>query len=222
MGEAVMLRFGKMLRGAVLAAFVLPLGGCALADLGSGPAPSLYTLRAPAVETVQAAPVAAQLVVEDFSAPAAIDTTRIVFRPSDNEIAYYAGARWSDRAPRMISSLLVETLSRSGQFPAVVGPGSTARMDYALTGDIRVFSAHRDEAAGLGQGTTKVRVAFYVRILRARDRSILASREFTAEAAAPGSGMANIVAAYDAALGSVLAEISGWTAQSIATAAAGS
>ena len=222
MGETFMLRFGKTVRGAVLAVLLSPLGACALADIGSGPAPSLYTLRAPTIEAAPAMPVAAQIVVEDFSTPAAIDTTRIVFQPNDNEIAYYAGARWSDRAPRMISSLLVETLSRSGQFPAVVGPGSTARMDYALVGDIRSFSAHREEGAGRGQGVTQVRVAFYVRILRARDRSILASREFSAEAAAPGSGMANVVIAYDAALGAVLTEISGWAAQSIAATAAGS
>ena len=155
-------------------------------------------------------------------APAAIDTTRIVFQPNENEIAYYAGARWSDRAPRMISSLLVETLTGTGHFPAIIGPGSNVRMDYALVGDIRSFAAMRDADARLGQGTTKVKVAFYVRLLRARDRSIVASREFSSEAVAPGSGMANVVAAYDAALGAVLAEIADWTLEQSIAAGAGS
>lgn len=200
---------GKWIRHALLAAMIAPLGACAIADIGSGPAPSLYTLKAPAVSAEAGPQAGAQLVVEEFSAPAAIDTTRIVFQPNDNEIAYYANARWSDRSPRMIASLLVETIASSGRFPAVIGPGSNARMDLALVGDIRSFAAYREASAGFGQETTKVRVVLYVRLLRARDRSILASREFSAEAPA-GSGMANVIAAYDAALGTVLRDISDW------------
>lgn len=218
-----MIRFGKFLRAALVGAALAPLGACALADVASGPPPSLYVLKAPArSEAMPGVAVPAQIVVEDFSAPAAIDTTRIVFQPNENEIAYYANARWSDRAPRMISTLLVETLSNTGRFPAVIGPGGTARMDYALVGDIRAFAASRPADAGLGQGTTKVRVAFYVRLLRARDRSIVASRAFSSEAAAPGSGMANVVAAYDAALGTVLGEIADWTLEQSLAAGAGS
>lgn len=200
---------GKWIRHALLAAIIAPLGACAIADIGSGPAPSLYTLKAPVVSAEAGPQAGAQLVVEEFSAPAAIDTTRIVFQPNDNEIAYYANARWSDRSPRMIASLLVETIASSGRFPAVIGPGSNARMDLALVGDIRSFAAYREASAGFGQETTKVRVVLYVRLLRARDRSILASREFSAEAPA-GSGMANVIAAYDAALGTVLRDISDW------------
>src|SRR5690606_12674798 len=193
-------------RGAFAAAALAPLGACALADVGSGPAPSLYVLTAPAAEVASGSPPSpAQLVVEEFSAPAAVDTSRIVFMRSENEIAYYAGARWADRAPRMIASLLVETLAGTGSFPAVIGPGTSARMDQALVGDIRSFSAYRPAGAGLGEGGTKVRVVLFVRLLRAKDRTILASREFSSEASAPGAGMDGVVAGYDAALDTVLA-----------------
>lgn len=223
MGETAMARFGKCFRPAVVLAAAGLLGACALADVAVGPPPSLYVLKAPAPGPARtASPVAAQIVVEDFVAPAAIDTTRIVFQPNENEIAYYANARWSDRAPRVISSLLVETLTGTGHFPAIIGPGSNVRMDYALVGDIRSFSARRDAEAGQGQGTTKVRVAFYVRLLRARDRSIVAAREFSSEAAASGGGMANVVAAYDDALGAVLGEIADWTLEQSIAAGAGS
>ena len=43
-----------------------------------------------------------------------------------------------------------------------------------------------------------------------RDRAIVSSREFTAEASA-GSGMDAIVAGYDAALDEVLASLALWT-----------
>ncbi len=216
-------RFAKPARRALLLlAALAPLGGCALADIGSGPAPSLYVLTAPAVEPAPSAPQSpVQLVVEEFSAPAAVDTTRIVFMQSENQIAYYAGARWSDRAPRMIASLLVETLSGTGSFPAVIGPDASARMDQALVGDIRSFSAYRPSDAGFGEGGTKVRVELFVRLLRARDRTILASRAFSAEAAS-GGGMDGVVAAYDEALDVVLADIAAWTLEQSLAAGEGS
>lgn len=195
----------------LFAAFAaLPLGACALADVASGPAPSLYVLTAPHVAVEGGRPSGAQLVVEEFSAPAAIDTARIVYKATPNEIAYYAGARWADRAPRMIGALAVETLTDTGRFPAVTGPGAQARMDLVLSGDIRAFEAYREEGAGLGAGATKVRVSLFARLVRMRDRAIVSSGEFTAEASA-GSGMDAIVAGYDAALDEVLASLALWT-----------
>lgn len=200
-------RFRQLLAAALVA---LPLGACALADVASGPAPSLYVLTAPEAEAGAGGPVNAQLVVEEFSAPAAIDTARIVYKASPNEIAYYAGARWADRAPRMISALAVETLSDTGRFPAVTGPGAQARMDISMSGDIRAFEAYRDPSAGFGAGATKVKVSLFVRLVRMSDREIVGSREFAAEATA-GSGMQEIVAGYDAALGEVLRDLASWT-----------
>ncbi len=204
--------FGKFCRAAGLLLALAPLGGCALANVASEPPPSLYVLTAAApVVPEGAAAAAAQVVVEPFTAPAAIDTTRIVFQPSPNEIKYYAGARWSDRAPRMIAALTVETLHRTGRFPAAIGAGSGARMDLALTGDIRQFAAMRSAAQGFGAATTEAHVVFFVRLLRASDRAIVASREFTATVPSASGKMTDIVAAYDAALGQVLAEIALWT-----------
>jgi len=200
----------RLLRLLLLAFTALPLSACALADVASGPAPSLYVLTAPEVGVPAGQTVPAQLVVEEFSAPAAIDTSRVVYKSSPNSIAYYAGARWADRAPRMIAALAVETLSDTGRFPAVTGPGAQARMDIALSGDIRAFEAYRASGAGFGESATSVRVSLFVRLVRLRDRSIVASREFTAEAKA-GSGMDGVVAGYDAALDEVLTALAIWT-----------
>lgn len=208
----IMMKTGlaKRLRLAALSLALAPLGACAITDIGSGPAPSLYLLTAPAPE-LSAPALDAQLSVQEFDAPAALDTGRIVIHPSPNEIAYYAGARWADRAPRMIAGLLVETLTGTGRFPAILGPESQARTDLALVGDIRAFGAYRAADAGLGEGTTRVRVALFVRLVKARGGIILAAREFTAEAPSASGGMTDIVAAYDAALDTVLSDIAGWT-----------
>lgn len=202
----------KMLRAGVLLLAVAPLGACALANVASEPAPDLYVLTAPSPQAPDGtANAAAQIVVETFSAPAAVDTARIVFQPSPNEIKYYAGARWSDRAPRMIAALAVETLHNTGRFPAAIGSGSSARMDLALTGDIRQFAATRPAREGFGQAGTEVRVMFFARLLRASDRSIVAARAFSASVPSSSGKMVDIVAAYDAALGQVLSELALWT-----------
>lgn len=211
MRNGTMTRYTALFSRLLLLAFAaLPLGACALADVASGPAPSLYVLTAPEADMPGDGKAAAQLVVEEFAAPAAIDTSRIVYKSSPNSIAYYAGARWADRAPRMIASLAVETLTDTGRFPAVTGPGAQVRMDLALSGDIRAFEAYRAPEAGFGEGATSIRVSLFVRLVRLRDRSIVASREFTAEAKA-GSGMDGVVAGYDAALDEVLAALALWT-----------
>ena len=211
MRNGTMTRYTAPFSRLLLLAFTaLPLSACALADVASGPAPSLYVLTAPEVGVPAGQTVPAQLVVEEFSAPAAIDTSRVVYKSSPNSIAYYAGARWADRAPRMIAALAVETLTDTGSFPAVTGPGAQVRMDLALSGDIRAFEAYRAPEAGFGEGATSIRVSLFVRLVRLRDRSIVASREFTAEAKA-GSGMDGVVAGYDKALDEVLTALALWT-----------
>lgn len=211
MRNGTMTRYTAPFSRLLLLAFTaLPLSACALADVASGPAPSLYVLTAPEVGVPAGQTVPAQLVVEEFSAPAAIDTSRVVYKSSPNSIAYYAGARWADRAPRMIAALAVETLTDTGSFPAVTGPGAQVRMDLALSGDIRAFEAYRAPEAGFGEGATSIRVSLFVRLVRLRDRSIVASRQFTAEAKA-GSGMDGVVAGYDKALDEVLTALAIWT-----------
>ncbi|PKP78317.1 MAG: hypothetical protein CVT81_04670 [Alphaproteobacteria bacterium HGW-Alphaproteobacteria-3] len=211
MRNGTMTRYTALFSRLLLLVFAaLPLSACAFADIASGPPPALYVLTAPQVEVPAGPGATAQLVVEEFSVPAAIGTARVVYKSSPNSIAYYADARWADRVPRMIASLAVETLTDTGRFPAVTGPGAQVRMDLALSGDIRAFEAYRVSGAGLGESATNVRVSLFVRLVRLRDRTIVTSREFTAEARA-GSGMDGVVAGYDAALDEVLTALAIWT-----------
>ena len=195
---------GRFSRLALVAALALPLGACALAGAVNSPPPALYQLQAPSA--VQGSVLPLQLVVEEFSTPAAIDTARIVFRPTANELKYFAGARWADRTPRMISTLLIETLSKSG-FAGVTGQGGQARVDYTLAGDIRAFAVEGAQ----GSAAREVNVTLFVRIIRAKDREIIASREFASRQPVAASGMESIVTAYDKALSAVLTDISSWT-----------
>lgn len=196
-------------RTILLLAALAPLGACALASAGSGPAPSLYTLTAAHPEAPEAGAVHAPAIeIDEFSAPAALDTARIVQQTTPNEIAYYADARWADRAPRMIQTLMVETFENAGRFNAVSVRGSGLASDYELVGDIRQFAA---VPAG-GQGKAEVRIEFFARLVREDDRSIVASKSFGANVPVDGGGMVPIVSAYDAGLRAVLDEIVLWAA----------
>jgi cholesterol transport system auxiliary component len=77
------------------------------------------------------------------------------------------------------------------------------RADFVLLTDLRDFEA---DAAG---GST-VRVTLAARLVRTRDRTIVASRDFAATAPA-GMSFDGTIAGFDQALQTVLAQLSNWT-----------
>jgi len=201
-------------RRAAALVLLLPLGACALANIGDGPAPRLFTLTAAHPAPSSGGAKGAQIVVDELSAPAALDTARIVQQASANELKYYADARWADRAPRLIQNLMVESLENSGRFAAVSARGADLRGDYDLVGDIRQFSVDVSDAR-----EKVVRIELYIRLVREDERTILAAKSFSIVSPVAGSGIAPIVAAYDAGLRQTLDAIAIWTDENARAAA---
>jgi len=201
-------RFGMM---ALLGA---ALGGCALANVASGPAPQLFTLTAAPMAAVSlpagGASASQSLLVDGFSANAALNTGRIAFQPNPNELKYYADARWVDLAPSMLQSLTVETLQSSGAFGSVAARGTEIRGAYVLKGDVRQFAAEQVDG-----GKTQIRVALFMRLVSRKDHGVIASKGFEAVTPLEGRGMASVVAAYQKSLTSVLTELTLWTADEV-------
>ncbi|MEN6543415.1 ABC-type transport auxiliary lipoprotein family protein [Parvibaculum sp.] len=208
-----LLRFARRSAALVL---LLPLCACALANIASEPAPQLFTLSAghPAPSTANAAG-RARVVVDEFAAPAVVDSARIVQRSGANELKYYADARWADRAPRLIQNLMVETMENSGRFAAVATRSADLRGDYELAGDIRQFAVDATDAS-----SPAVRIELYARLVLENERSIVAAKSFSASVPVKGGGISAIVAAYDAGLRQVLEGIAIWADESARTAAA--
>ena len=202
-------RMSRILRAGIVAAALASLGGCALLDVADGPAPRFFTLTPPALQT-KTAEMPVQLAVKEFSASAALDTSRIVYQPSQNEIKYYAGARWADQTPAMIRELMVETLEKSGAFAAVVRDGGAVRADYTLSGEIRRFAA-----MPAGGDEKQVQVVFLVRLMANGTNRIVGTKEFSETVSSVDGGMDNVVGAYNAALGNVLSKLSAWTAATL-------
>ena len=150
-----------------------------------------------------------QVLVEVPTAPAAIDTNRIVYQPTPNEIQYYADARWSDRAPQMVQTLFAETLENTHRLLAVSRQRVGLRSDYALQSELRTFAARPAESGS----APVVEIRFNVKVLREADDQIVASKMFVAQETAESSSIRSVVDAFDRALGSVLADAAPWTVE---------
>lgn len=190
---------GAVRRGVTVAMLALGLVGCSAVV---GPeAIATYDLQAP---QVTAAPHgrALQVLVADPVVDRALDTDRIVVRQNPTSIAYFAGAQWSDRLPRLVQSRLVQTLEASGRFRAAGRPGQGLAVDRQIVLEIRAF----DYLPADGQ----VSIVLAVKSMDDRSGRVVAMRVFEASEAVTGDSAPAVVAGFDAALGRVLGEIAQW------------
>jgi cholesterol transport system auxiliary component len=194
-----------MNRRLVLGALMLAPAGCgSLLPTGGAP-PKLYTLT-PASDFGAGTPVRWQLLVDIPVSPAALDTERIALSRSAITIDYYAEAAWTDRAPLMIQSLLVQSFENSGRITAIGRESLALRADYVLRPELRHFEAeYRDGAA------PSARVAVGVKLVKLPERAIVAQRNFEAAAPAAANEMAAIVESFDKALREAMRQIVDWT-----------
>ena len=123
------------------------------------------------------------------------------------EIKYYADARWAERAPRMVQTLLVESFENTGRIVSV------GRQSIGLRSDFNVKSELREFQAELREGTTVpvVRVTLNVKLIAQPNQQIVASASFERREAAKAADMLSVIEAFDMALGSVMREVVQWT-----------
>jgi cholesterol transport system auxiliary component len=146
-----------------------------------------------------------QLVVEEPTAPNAINTDRMAIRPSSLQDQYLPGVKWTDRAPALVQTLMVESFENSGR---IVGVGRRAiglTGDYVLSSELREFEAVAD-----GAGTTNVVVRLVLKLVRQSSGSIIASQTVSQSVQSASDQPADIVVAFDAALGKVLKRTVQW------------
>lgn len=186
--------------------FLLLTPGCTTNLLApSGPTPALYTLAAPAQVGTNAPQANWQLLVDRPSAPLDLDSSRIAIAPAPDRIDYYADVAWVDRAPPLLQDLILESFDRSGRIAAVQRQGGGLRADYVLATDLRDF-----EIDGT-QSTPAAHLRITARLVRTRDRSIVASRTFDAAAPVGTGGIDAVVASFNGALAEILPQIVSWT-----------
>lgn len=182
------------------------LGACGLDLPGQGPPPRLFRLTpkntfAPDLPTVDW-----QLIIEQPIAPTGLNIGRIALQRRAVELEYYARANWTDRAPAMVQTLIVESFENSGKILAVGRESIGLRSDFILKLEIREFQAEY-----IGEGPPAAHVRINAKLVRMPERAIIGSKRFAGKITAKADTMDDIVLAFDEALGKVLKELVGWT-----------
>ena len=178
--------------------------GCQLP--GSGDPPQLFTLTPKSNFAGDLPRADWQLAVEMPVASGGIDTSRIALARSPVTLDYFARANWTDTAPRMVQTLLVESFENTGRIVAVGRESSSLRPDYLLKVDLREFQA---ELRANAPPVARVRLA--VRLVRLPERTVVASFSHEAQQTAGSSDIHNVVLAFDEALGAAMRRVVEWT-----------
>jgi len=173
---------------------------------GTGDPPQLYTLTPKSAFAGDLPTVEWQLIVETPVAAAGLSTSRIALQRSPLQLDYFARANWTDSAPLMVQTLLIESFENSKRIVAVSRESTNLRADYVLKTDLREFQAEYD-----GGGPPLVRVRLSGKLVRLPERTIIASRSSELAVRATSTDMQSIIGAFDDALGKVLREQVEWT-----------
>lgn len=191
----------RVAAGVIAGVILGVLSGCVLPEIDKPI--TLYTLT-PKTTYAEVLPRANwQLVVDPPNAAAALDTPRVALARSPYTIEYYAGATWTDNAPAMIQTLLIESFESTGSIVAVGREAIGLRPDYILKTDLREFQAVYQE----GEAVPTVWVRMNAKLVEMPDRRIIASETFEQRVKARGRRFPDVIDAFDQALGTVLKNI---------------
>lgn len=189
------------------------LAGCALP--GSGEPPQLYSLTPKSTFDPDLPAVDWQLIVERPITSAGLNSQRIALQRTPVTLDYFAHASWTDTAPQLVQSLLIESFENTGKIRAVSREATQLRADYVLQLELREFQAESDPA---GQPPL-VRVRLNAKLIRMPDRTIVGSDTVERTARAAKGDLPNVVLAFDDALGKVMKRIVEWTLKAPGTTA---
>lgn len=196
-------------------AALLPLAAaCAVELPGSGDPPRIYVLTPKSTFPDDLPTVDWQLLIEAPTAPAGISSSRIALRRKLVEINYFGRAAWTDSAPAMLQTLMIESFENTGGIVSVGRQVIGLRADFILKTDLREFQAEYMTRDGkpLPDGEPPfVRVRLNGKLVAMPRREIMASETWEYRIQAASTDMDAIIHAFDDAYGSILKRIVAWT-----------
>lgn len=207
--------FARCLRAAALVAGVAGLTGCAgLNTLRSVTEPTeLYDLTPKSTYAADLPAIAAQIVIEEPTAASSVNTDRIAIKPNPFQVQYFPQARWVDRAPLLVQTMLVESFENTGKVAAVGRQAIGLSSDFTLLTDLREFQAHTE---GDEDAPITVIVQLNMKIVQEPFGLIVGSRSFARRQQAASNDMLEVVTAFDAALGKTMGQSVDWAVRRIA------
>lgn len=188
------------------------LGGCAsLSSLNSAAKPTNLYLLTPKSTFDPALPrITQQIVVNEPTATATVNNDRIAVQPTPLQVQYLPNARWVDRAPALIQSLLIESYENTGKVGAVGRSTVGLRADYIIVADVREFQA-RVPVDAPADTPLQVVVGVNIKVVDADLDQIIASRSFEEIEPTTSDKAEDIAEAFDETLGDVLRESVEWS-----------
>ena len=189
------------------------LGGCVDLLPGGGPAAKLYNLTPKSTYSDNLPTVNWQLVVEMPISAETLNTPRIALSRAPLTLDYYGDARWSERAPVMVQTLLVESFENTGRIVAVARKSTDLRADYVLKTDLREFQAEYS-----GEGPPIVFVRLNAKLIKMPQRTIIASFRSERRVQAVSIKLIDVIHSFDQALGKVIKDVVEWALMAPQTA----
>lgn len=192
-----------------LAGLGLGLSGCGATLLSRPDPPDLYTLTPKSTFDADLPVVDWQMLVEEPTASAGLDTQRIAFLDDLVRLQYFASVAWTDRAPAMVQRLMIESFENSNKIRSVGREGFGLRANYILKSELREFQIERRENA-----PANAHVRLGVKLTAMPERLIIQNANFSSVVTAGSADPDNfrsLVLALDEALGDVLRDIVEWT-----------
>lgn len=198
------MRSRRLVTTAAIALSGVLLGGC----LGAGVTPlATYDLTAPRVMTLTAPRAAKfQLVVNEPNAVRSLESDRIMIK-SGARVAYYKGAAWTDRLPRLMQARMVEAFQNAGLVSAVGSRADRLDADYVLATQVQAFQVE------VNQGQAEAYASLYVKVIGGDNGRMVASRGFESRVPTSSKDVGEMVVALNQAFENVLNEIVPWVAR---------
>jgi cholesterol transport system auxiliary component len=148
-----------------------------------------------------------QLLVDVPLAPAGLDTSRIALSRSPVSIDYFADSEWTDRAPLLVQTAILQSFENSRAINAIDRESIGLRADFILKTELRHFEAVYDSPSG----PPEIWVAIIVRLVNPASREVVSQTSFERRQPASANDVPSIVSAFDEALGGVMKKIVLWT-----------
>jgi cholesterol transport system auxiliary component len=194
-----------ILRWAVSAVAAMLLAGCQLIQAAEEPT-DLYQVSPKSTFDPDMPRVRWQLAVEVPVAAANLNTGRIAIAQSPTSFDYYAKTAWTDRAPLMVQTRIVDSFENSRKILAVARESIGLMPNYVLQPDLRNF-----EAMYFYGGTPIAHVRIVAKLVEMPDRQIIGVATFERCVRARADKVPKVVEAFDQALGDVIKQLVAWT-----------
>jgi cholesterol transport system auxiliary component len=206
--------FVRFSRAAFIVMSIAGISGCAgLNTLRSVTEPTdLYDLTPKSTYAPDLPTIAAQIENEEPTAASSVNTDRIAIKPNPFQVQYFPQARWVDRAPLLVQTMLVESFENTGKVSAVGRQAIGLSSDFTLLTDLREFQAASSVDPS---GPISVIVQLNMKIVQEPLGLIVASRSFVREEVVSSNEILAVVGAFDTALGKTMGQAVDWAVRRI-------